>query len=345
MRRLPTHVGDGRRPRFRWSPPRSMLRRSCCQLPLRRLATLTPLTLTPYARTTLSQAGCGSARRLLSTRAGEGGTGATRAGVDSSGRSSKDYSLAAGMLAVALGAIGLSYASVPLYRMFCQATGFGGTVKTHGGGSANKTVSGDYDEVEYNLPKDPAALPNNRALKVRHGLGTARHACCHTCTLRLAPRRGLRCRRCHAPPCAQVTFNTDVNGDLPWSFKPVQKSVSVLAGQTSLAFFEASCRSVACSPPLHRLWRPADIARSSILLAELRVPRVLISPRTRFPRPRSRAHPPSVTLPPGDQPQLGAHHWRRHVQRHPHAGARCPRHTRSPPASACYMRGVDSTAA
>jgi len=31
------------------------------------------------------------------------------------------------MLAVVLGMIGLSFASVPLYRMFCQVTGFGGT--------------------------------------------------------------------------------------------------------------------------------------------------------------------------------------------------------------------------
>ncbi len=28
-----------------------------------------------------------------------------------------------------IGMLGLSYASVPLYRMFCQATGYGGTVK------------------------------------------------------------------------------------------------------------------------------------------------------------------------------------------------------------------------
>jgi len=28
-----------------------------------------------------------------------------------------------------LGMIGVSYASVPLYRMFCQATGYGGSVK------------------------------------------------------------------------------------------------------------------------------------------------------------------------------------------------------------------------
>lgn len=31
--------------------------------------------------------------------------------------------------AVVVGMVGLSYASVPLYRMFCQATGFGGTTQ------------------------------------------------------------------------------------------------------------------------------------------------------------------------------------------------------------------------
>lgn len=33
------------------------------------------------------------------------------------------------MLAIAFGTMGLSYASVPLYRVFCQVTGFGGTVR------------------------------------------------------------------------------------------------------------------------------------------------------------------------------------------------------------------------
>lgn len=33
------------------------------------------------------------------------------------------------LVAVVVGMVGLTYASVPLYRMFCQATGFGGTVK------------------------------------------------------------------------------------------------------------------------------------------------------------------------------------------------------------------------
>ena len=100
------------------------------------------------------------------------------------------------MLAVALGTLGLAYASVPLYRMFCQATGFGGTPKRHGGGG---------EEDGYDLPRDPTTLRGNRPLR--------------------------------------VSFNTDVSGNLPWSFKPAQKHVTVLAGQTSLAFFEATNHS------------------------------------------------------------------------------------------------------
>ena len=33
------------------------------------------------------------------------------------------------LAAVVLGMVGLSFASVPLYRLFCQATGFGGTTQ------------------------------------------------------------------------------------------------------------------------------------------------------------------------------------------------------------------------
>lgn len=42
----------------------------------------------------------------------------------------RNRTFAAWMLAIALGTMGLSYASVPLYRVFCQVTGFGGTVRT-----------------------------------------------------------------------------------------------------------------------------------------------------------------------------------------------------------------------
>ena len=37
------------------------------------------------------------------------------------------------LVAITIGMVGLTYAAVPLYRMFCQATGFGGTVKEGAG--------------------------------------------------------------------------------------------------------------------------------------------------------------------------------------------------------------------
>lgn len=41
----------------------------------------------------------------------------------------KNRNLALNMLAIVVGMALLSYASVPLYRMFCQVTGFGGTTQ------------------------------------------------------------------------------------------------------------------------------------------------------------------------------------------------------------------------
>lgn len=45
----------------------------------------------------------------------------------SNGPDRKNRRVALGALSVALGMLGLGYASVPLYRIFCQVTGFGGT--------------------------------------------------------------------------------------------------------------------------------------------------------------------------------------------------------------------------
>ena len=50
--------------------------------------------------------------------------------------------------AVALGMLGLAYASVPLYRLFCQTTGFGGTTQRAEqapGQSGNATIAVRFD--------------------------------------------------------------------------------------------------------------------------------------------------------------------------------------------------------
>ena len=56
---------------------------------------------------------------------------------------------------LAIGMVGMAFASVPLYRMFCQATGLGGT--TQRGGTAEnistRTIIIRFDgTVEHNLP-------------------------------------------------------------------------------------------------------------------------------------------------------------------------------------------------
>ena len=82
------------------------------------------------------------------------------------------------MVLVVMG--GLVYASVPLYRLFCQVTGFGGTTRT---------------------AEAPPAQPGERIVTVR--------------------------------------FNADVNGALPWSFRPVQREISVRVGELGLAYYVA----------------------------------------------------------------------------------------------------------
>lgn len=78
----------------------------------------------------------------------------------------------------------LSFASVPLYRAFCQKTGFGGT------------------------PQITSLLPD-----------------------RVLDRT------------VKIHFNTDVNGELPWTFKPLQREVVVKLGELGLAFFQVHNRS------------------------------------------------------------------------------------------------------
>ncbi len=80
------------------------------------------------------------------------------------------------------GMVGLSFASVPLYRLFCQVTGFGGTPNT-----------------------ESVTLPSEVSDAV-----------------------------------VTVNFDANVNSDLPWAFKPVQRKVRVRLGEESLAHYTAA---------------------------------------------------------------------------------------------------------
>jgi len=92
--------------------------------------------------------------------------------------------------AVIVFAVGASYAAVPLYRMFCAATGFAGT----------PNVGTGRFEPERLIPIENAGR-------------------------------------------VKVHFNADRSELLPWTFTPQQKFVSVLPGETSLAFYKAKNNS------------------------------------------------------------------------------------------------------
>ena len=79
-------------------------------------------------------------------------------------------------LALALGAlccgmIALAFASAPLYRMFCQVTGYGGATRT--AEAAPGAAAGPLVEVRFNADTDPALPwrfePERRKTEVRAG--------------------------------------------------------------------------------------------------------------------------------------------------------------------------------
>ncbi len=62
--------------------------------------------------------------------------------------------LLAGVMAVGMG--GVAYASVPLYRMFCQVTGFQGTTRRAEGAEAPGAVQGKLVRVRFDANTSPA---------------------------------------------------------------------------------------------------------------------------------------------------------------------------------------------
>lgn len=116
-------------------------------------------------------------------------------------------------LAVVLATVALSYASVPLYRVFCQVTGFGGTVRAvkrvdkNGNSFSGKTVEKDDEDEDDD---DGFLVDENRIVQGRP---------------------------------LTIRFNADVSARVPWKFTPQQSQVVILPGETALAFYLAENKS------------------------------------------------------------------------------------------------------
>jgi cytochrome c oxidase assembly protein subunit 11 len=93
------------------------------------------------------------------------------AGTKSEETRRRDRTVAIACLAFALGMVGAAYASVPLYRMFCQATGYGGT--TQRAETAPNRVLDSVVTVRFDSNASPDVpwefQPTEREMKVKLG--------------------------------------------------------------------------------------------------------------------------------------------------------------------------------
>ena len=141
------------------------------------------------------------------------------------------------MIAVVIGAVGATYASVPLYKIFCQATGFGGTTQR----VTLQEWAQDRDERESTgvsrlvqnllskMPEPPAGIRNTGRV--------------HTWTDEDAAAKLASLRPVENGRLITVRFDSTVGDILPWTFVPAQLDVKVVPGETALSFFTVTNHS------------------------------------------------------------------------------------------------------
>jgi len=88
------------------------------------------------------------------------------------GQSKRNQYTALTVVGIVVGMLGLAYASVPLYRLFCQVTGYGGTpqiVESQGQGAIlDRTIKVRFN-ADVNSSLDWKFKPIQREVKVRLG--------------------------------------------------------------------------------------------------------------------------------------------------------------------------------
>lgn len=132
--------------------------------------------------------------------------------------------------AVVIGSLGATYAAVPLYKVFCQTTGFGGTTqRVRIGDDSQAAPEGVVERMLRNAAG--AVLPASSSARV------------HTWTDEDAAARLAELKPLANADLITVRFDTTVGDVLPWSFVPVQLDVKVVPGETALSFFRVTNHS------------------------------------------------------------------------------------------------------
>ena len=161
----------------------------------------------------------------------------------------RNVKIASYAAAAVIGALGATYASVPLYKVFCQATGFGGTTqrvslsdwaqqqeereaegKTGRTGKISQALWSKLKEMS-NVPAE--LLPSSPGAS--HGRSGPKTWTDEEAAARLAELKPVKDGR-----LITVRFDSTVGDVMPWEFVPTQLDVKVVPGETALSFFTAT---------------------------------------------------------------------------------------------------------
>ena len=161
----------------------------------------------------------------------------------------RNVKIASYAAAAVIGAIGATYAAVPLYKIFCQTTGFGGTTQrvklsdwaesrderqSTGRGKVSQALWDKLIDMS-NVPRE--MLPGTTVNSTSHGRGGK------TWTDEEAAEKLASLRPVKDGKLITVRFDSTVGDVLPWSFIPAQLDVKVVPGETALSFFTATNHS------------------------------------------------------------------------------------------------------
>jgi cytochrome c oxidase assembly protein subunit 11 len=158
------------------------------------------------------------------------------------------------MCAIVIGVIGGTYASVPLYKVFCRRTGFGGTtqrVEYDEVGESELSKKEQWLEKIYKMSNAPEWQKAGHGGQPRGGAvgggakeGGAKEG--NTWTDTAAETRLKTLTPVKNGRLLTVTFDGNVSSTTPFTFAPQTPAVSVVAGETALAFF--TCKNKASTP-------------------------------------------------------------------------------------------------
>ena len=167
-----------------------------------------------------------------------------------------------------IGALGATYASVPLYKLFCQKTGFGGTTQRvrqfddeiRNDNSNNNpnamTINVNIEQMDENGDNKTSLLSilerrlirsldwlydvvNNAGIKTVTNRRMGKSHGANTWTDEEEMNRLSTLKPVADGRLLRIYFTTNTSSVLPWSFEPTQSSIKVIPGETALSFFTA----------------------------------------------------------------------------------------------------------